>query len=169
MNKSRLLALLAASLLIAGNILAQDNSEKPATPKDKPAAGQHAMAIPVPMIKIPGVEWTDDQQAKIKEYQKEIVPKIAGAAKKMEGLLTAEQKKARTDAVKAAQAAGKKPPEIMAAVKEAIKLTDEQKKQAAEIQQDMKSTQQEFVQKVMGLLTPEQRQQLMEKGGAKKG
>jgi hypothetical protein len=161
MKKLRFLAALALSSMIAGTLLADDAPKAPA--KDKPAAGGHAIAVPVPMIKIPGVEWTEEQQQKIKELQKEFAPKVLEASKKMEGMLTAEQKKARDEAVKAAKEAGKKPQEIIAAVQEAINLTDDQKKQVEQVKEEMQAAQKEFFQKVMGLLTPEQKQALREK------
>src|SRR5437868_6308929 len=116
MKKLRFLAALAVSSMIVGTLLADDAPKAPA--KDKPAAGGHAVAVPVPMIKIPGVEWNDDQQAKIKDFQKEYAAKFIEATKKLEAMFTADQKKARDEAVKEAQQAGKKQPEIMKAVQE---------------------------------------------------
>ena len=44
-----------------------------------------------------------------------------------DSVLTADQKKARDDAVKAAKDAGKKGPEVLRAARAAVKLTDDQK------------------------------------------
>jgi hypothetical protein len=169
MKTFRLLASLAMTLLLAGVLWAQD---EPKAPKEKqpPAAKPNAAAIPMPMIKIPGVEWSDEQKEKIKEFQKAIAPKIMAGIQKMEALLSDEQKKARKEAVDTAKAAGKSPMEIGEAVKEAIKLTDDQKKEAEKVQEEMKKVQMDFAKKVMALLTAEQKQQIMDKqkGGAAK-
>jgi hypothetical protein len=163
MKKSYLLAALALTLTIADALLAQDKAEKPEAPKEKTVVGAKGIAIPVPMIKIPGVEWTDEQKKKITEFQKELTSKFAESYKKLEAMLTDEQKRARREAIDTAKAAGKKPQEIMEAARAAVKFTDDQKKQIEQLQEDMKAAQKEFSQKVMGLLTPYQKRQFIEK------
>src|SRR6516162_5176876 len=65
------------------------------------------------------LDLTDAEVAKIMEIRKECRPKIEKAMQGLEGLLTAEQKKARTEALEA----GKKRKEVLAS----LKLTDDQK------------------------------------------
>ncbi len=104
-----------------------------------------------------GLKLTDDQKAQVKELRKEYGPKFKAAA---DSILTAEQKKARADAVKAAKAEGKKGREVMKAAHEAVKLTDEQK---AKIKEAMKPLHKEVREKIMAILTPEQKAQLKQK------
>ena len=60
---------------------------------------------------------------KLADLRKEFEPKFKEAREKMESILTAEQKKARDEAFKAALAAGKKGKEFREAVESAMKLT----------------------------------------------
>jgi len=55
---------------------------------------------------------SDDQKASIEKLNKESGLKVRQVVARMENVLTAEQKKARADAIKAAIAAGKKGQEL---------------------------------------------------------
>jgi hypothetical protein len=139
---------LALSLVVAGNLLAAG---------DKPAKRTMPSAFDLPKQ----VTLTADQQAKLDELKKEYGPKLKDAYKAFDSSLSAEQKKARTDAMKAAREAGKRGPEAMKDAQEAMKLTDDQKtKQTA-----MRSVSKEARDKVMALLTPEQKEQLKKAHG----
>jgi Spy/CpxP family protein refolding chaperone len=119
-------------------------------PATKPQ--HHAMGLPWDVLK--GLNLTDDQKAKVKELRKEYGPKFKAAA---DSVLTADQKEAREDAVKAAKAEGKKGPEVGKAAMEAVKLTDDQKAKMKEV---MKPLHKEVHEKLMAILTPEQQEQL---------
>ena len=73
---------------------------------------------------------------------------------------TAEQKKARDEAVKAAKDAGKKGRELFEAGNAALKLTDEQKAKTAECFKAMEISNKEIRDKITKLLTPEQQEVL---------
>ena len=79
--------------------------------------------------------------------------------------MTADQKKACEDAVKAAKAEGKKGPEVWKAAKQAAKLTDDQK---AKLKEVMKPLHKELHEKILALLTTEQKDQLKQKCAAAK-
>ena len=100
-----------------------------------------------------GLNLTDEQKAKVKELRKEYEPKFREAA---DSVLTADQKKARNDAVKAAKDAGKKGPEVLKAAKAAVNLTDEQR---AKVQEATKSLGKDLREKIKAILTPEQQEQ----------
>lgn len=74
------------------------------------------------------VTLTADQESKLEALKKEYKPKFAELYAKQD-VLTPEQKKAADQARKEAKAAGKKGKEMYAAVDEAVKKTDAQKKQ----------------------------------------
>jgi len=134
---------LAVALTFVGNLSAAD----------KPSGKHgHGMAAPWDMLK--GLNLTDDQKAKVKELHKEYGPKYHAAA---DSVLTDEQKTARADAIKAAKADGKKGPEVRKAAMQAVKLTDEQK---AKMKEAVKPLNKEIKDKLLAILTPEQKDQL---------
>ena len=122
---------------------------------------------------VPGLDkltLTDDQKAKFADLQTEYGPKRAEIFKKMQAVLTEDQVKARHDAEQAAKEAGKSPQEIRQAMDAATTLTDDQKAKMADIRKEFQPLQQEIREKVVGILTPEQKEQLqaMNPGGHKK-
>jgi Spy/CpxP family protein refolding chaperone len=104
-----------------------------------------------------GLNLTDDQKAKVKALRKEYGPKFHAAA---DSILTDEQKTARADAIKAAKAEGKKGPELRKAAMQAVKLTDDQK---AKMKEAVKPLNKEVKDKLMAILTQEQKDQLKQK------
>lgn len=161
------LTALAASLAIAANLWADDT---PAAPKGNAAEGKMPEGKAPPTMRmggmqfnIPGVEWTDEQKTQIEEIKKEQMPKMMEYFQKAEAMLTDEQKKARIEAVKTAKTAGKNPKEMMEAIEAALNLTEEQKTQRSELRKEMEASQKELMQKIMGLLTPEQKESMMKK------
>jgi flagellar basal body-associated protein FliL len=85
--------------------------------------------------------------------------------KKMQGILTDEQRKAQQEAMQAARQAGKSPMEANEAAQAAMKLTDEQKAKMAEARKEVGPAQSELRDKVMALLTQEQKEQLQKAMG----
>jgi Spy/CpxP family protein refolding chaperone len=116
--------------------------------------------------KLQSIELTADQQAKVKGIVDEYRPKLQAAQAKLNEGLTREQKKARTEAVKAAKDAGKKMPEANAAGREALNLTAEQKPAFERAEAELREVNAAFTKAIAEVLTPEQRQQA--KIGAKK-
>lgn len=100
---------------------------------------------------------TAEQQTKLDEIKKDQGPKIGDLTKKVDDLLTAEQKSARKEAAAKAKADGKKGKEAAAAIDEALKLTDEQKKSRAELQPELAKLQLSIKEQIHGLLTDEQK------------
>ncbi|MEN6559023.1 MAG: hypothetical protein ABFC54_12685 [Thermoguttaceae bacterium] len=146
---SMLLALLV-SLTVVGNLSAGEKKQR----LERQHAA-HRVADPVDAI-LRGVTLTDEQKAKINELKAEYGPKLLEAQQKMNGVLTAEQKKARNEAAKAARAAGKTPQETRKDIEAAVNLTDEQK----ETRKEFDSLRKEVQKKAMAILTPEQQEQL---------
>ena len=119
-------------------------------------------AVKVPM----GIELTADQKTKLDALNKEFGPKLAECRKKAAGIITADQKKARAEAVKKAKADGKKGKEVQAAANAAVAITADQKKLQAETKKAMGALNKEIRTQFAALLTDEQKAKL--KGGKKK-
>ena len=146
---------LAVSLVFADKLSAADQT---ATLSTRPERRGDGMGMGMMMENmLGGLNLTDEQKAKFKELRKEYEPKFKEAA---DSVLTADQKKARDDAIKAAKDADKKGPEMFRAVRSAVKLTDEQKAKRREV---MEPLMKEFREKVKAILTPEQQEQLKAK------
>lgn len=144
---------LAVSLVMVGQLSAGDDQK--AREGRRP---RHPMAGPWMMLK--GLNLTADQKAKVEEIKKAYAPKFKEGRKKFESILTEEQQKARAEARKAAEAAGKKGREVWQEVRAVVKLTDQQKAQLDEARKAGQAMRQEIREKIMALLTPEQKEQL---------
>jgi Skp family chaperone for outer membrane proteins len=124
----------------------------------KEAKGKKANGQANPVFAIPKeITLTAEQQTKVDEIKKEQGPKVAELTTKLDAVLTAEQKSARKEATAKNKADGKKGKEAKAAVDEAMKLTDEQKKQQSELQPEFTKLQQSIKEQINGLLTDEQK------------
>jgi Spy/CpxP family protein refolding chaperone len=111
---------------------------------------------------------TDDQKAKLAELKKAYAPKLKAAHEKFDNVLTAEQKKAREDAMKEATDAKKSRREVFQAGMAAVKFTDEQKAKRAEALKGIEALNKEISDKVTKLLTPEQ-QEILKKAREARG
>ncbi|MEN6458801.1 MAG: hypothetical protein ABFC63_07715 [Thermoguttaceae bacterium] len=144
---------LCVSLALVSNLLAEE--KKPPTKEGK----KHAEFVPG-MEMLRGLNLTDEQKAKVAEIKKEYGPKFKALAKKRDAIFTAEQKKARDEAVKEAKAAGKKGDDVFKAGHDAIKLTDEQKAKLKEVREERDSLRQAVREKIESLLTADQKEVL---------
>ena len=118
-------------------------------------------------VKVPkSIELTADQKTKVDALNKEFGPKLAECRKKAASIITADQKKARTEAVKKAKADGKKGKEVQAAANAAVAITADQKTQQTECKKAMGALNKEIRTQFAALLTDEQKAKL--KGGKKK-
>ena len=118
-------------------------------------------------VKVPkGIELTADQKTKVDALNKEFGPKLAECRKKADGIITADQKKARTEAVKKAKADGKKGKEVQAAANAAVAITADQKTQQTECKKAMGALNKEIRTQFAALLTDDQKAKL--KGAKKK-
>lgn len=151
-------ALLALAVLMAAPLFAAEDGAKKKKDKDK---GNNAVAK---AFELPTtITLSEEQNTKLAEVKKELEPKLAAVAKKRNDLLTAEQKTARTEAMKAAKAAGKKGKEAQADIAAAVKLTDEQKKKQAEIDKEFNEVTGQIKEKISAFLTADQKLLLKDK------
>jgi hypothetical protein len=95
------------------------------------------------------LDLTDAEMTKIKEIRKEFQPKIAQALEGLKGILTADQRVAREDGLKA----GKKRKEIIAS----LKLSDDQKEKFEAVGKTVNTLVREELEKIHGVLSAEQK------------
>ena len=100
------------------------------------------------------LDLTDGELAKIQGIRKEFRPKIEKAMEGLHGTLSAEQKQARQEALKA----GKRRKEVLAA----MKLTDEQKQKAQAVGKEVAALVREELGQVRDVLTAGQKEKLAE-------
>jgi len=118
MRTVRVLLILAAAVLIARPLFAQDQPKEHKAPRgDREARGGDFLGF------LRDLNLTDEQKTKAKEI---------AAKYGRDSVLTDEQKKARKEAVEAAKKDGKTGRDLMKAARDAVKLTDEQKAKAKE-------------------------------------
>jgi len=162
MKTVRTVLTVVVALSIAGSALAAEKRKGKAA-KKLPAPAAEALPI------LAKLDLSADQKAKIEEINKEFGPKVTEARKKLDEILTPEQRRARAEANKEAKAAGKKGKELRQAIDEAMKLSDEQKTKVAEARKALAALQKEIRGKVMDLLTEEQKENVKkaQKGGKK--
>jgi len=100
------------------------------------------------------LDLTEDELAKIQAIRNEYRPKITKAMEGLNGILTAEQRNAREEALKA----GKKRSEVLAS----LNLTADQKQKVEAVCKDVAAIVREELEKIKNVLTEEQQAKLPE-------
>lgn len=103
------------------------------------------------------VTLTAEQQAKLEALKKEFGPKLAEFQKKLDDLLTPEQKQARKDAAAKAKAENVKGKAAQEAVLNALKLSPEQKAKYESLQKELQELQAKVRAHMAEFLTDEQK------------
>jgi Spy/CpxP family protein refolding chaperone len=98
------------------------------------------------------LDLTGAEMTRIAAIRKEYRPKVVKAMKGLEGLLTAEQREARADALKA----GKKRREVLAS----LKLTDKQKEKVQAVGKEVRTLVREELEKIGEVLTEGQKEKI---------
>ena len=83
-----------------------------------------------------GVTISEDQQIKVEDIRKKHVPMLVELQRKLNGVYSNDQRRARQDAFRTARDAGKNAQAVRKAAAAAAKLTDDQKKQITTIQKE---------------------------------
>lgn len=157
---------LGLALIVATGSYAADKDAKAEKGKGKKAAAPSIVQLPKE------VALSDEQKPKIEAINKEFAPKAAELQKKIDAVLTDDQKQARQKAMKDARDAGKKGKDAKDAIDAAIKLTDDQKKGFEDATKAMATLRGDAMKKVGEVLTAEQKEKVpalsAKKGRAKK-
>lgn len=119
-----------------------------------------AMAPFQAVFSVRGIEFSDDQQARVAELREKYVPQLTELQRKRNAIYTAEQRRARRAALQAARDAGKNLREAFQAANAAVQLTDEQQQQLAAVQKEQSDLSASIQAEVRKLLTKEQQAQL---------
>ncbi len=162
----RVVLTLSLVVLLGSSLLA---AEQQKGKKGKKGRQQRKPSVVRLLPKEVQATFSDEQKEKIALLNKEFGPKLVEFAKKRASILSPEQKKAQAEARKAATEAGKKGKELQEAVKAAMKLTDVQKKQLAELAKVTAPLNKTIREKVLALLTDEQKAKIPKRGGGKAG
>ena len=154
----RTLSVFALAFLVAG---ARAEDKKPADKKDdkKPAVTPFANTFTFPKT----ITLTEEQQKKIDDLKKEYTPKLVDVQKKLDTIETPERKKARAEALKKAKADNIKGKELTKLIDDAVKYTDDEKKQLKDIGAERGKLFSEIQKKKMEVLTDEQKKALQPK------
>ncbi len=163
-TRTFMVAMLA--LLFVAPLSADDKKAKAKKGGKKPAARQAAGLPPYLKAALAKLDLNEDQKKQIAAIEKESGGMFAELRKAASAGLTAEQKKARAEAFKAAKADGKTGKDLQAAVKAALKLDPKQVEAAKKARADMQAFVAEVRGKVRNVLTDEQKKQF---GGGKRG
>lgn len=162
----RCLLSLSLCAFLLSPAMAQD--EKAKRKKNQPAKEQ-------PVVQLPKeITLTDEQKTKVAEIEKEYAPKMKELREKLDKVMTEEQKKARLDVMKEAREKAKdnkeakRGKELSQAIKDAMKLSEEQQKKYDETDKQIVALRQEILEKVKPLLTDEQKEKLPKRPERKK-
>ena len=169
-HTARIVLTLAMVVLLGSSLLA---AEQQKGRKGKKGQQQRKPTVARTLPKEIQSTLSDEQKEKIALLDEEFGPKLAEFNKKRSAILSPEQIKAQAEARKAATEAGKKGKELNAAVAAATKATDQQKEQLAELAKEMAPLNKTIREKLLALLTDEQKAKMpkrpAKKAGAKKG
>lgn len=171
MNVLKTTLLLALSLVLATGAVAEDAKKgekgKAAAAKKRDGGKQRAER------KAPGVtarfvaklDLSAEQKEQIAAIDKEFAAKFAEIRQAQTSVLTKEQIEARNAAMKKARET--KDPEARKAVKQAVTLSDEQKKKMAEIGKSQRELSEKVLAALKKVLTEEQQKNLPQAGRGK--
>jgi len=135
------------------DVLTADQKKKLAELKEERKEWRH-QCLSHRLAHLRELDLTGDEAKKIEEIRKEFRPKIAKAMEGLKGTLTADQRKAREEALKA----GKKRKEFIAA----LKLSDAQKEKVEAVAKEVGPLVREEMEKIRDVLTETQKEKLQE-------
>ncbi|GIX05205.1 MAG: hypothetical protein KatS3mg114_1074 [Planctomycetaceae bacterium] len=153
-----MMRVLGSCLVLTGFILGwcvdgvYAQAEKKGKKKDAQPGANH------PVFQLPrDVDLTPEQQAKLDALKKEWGPKVAEAQKKLDDILTPEQRQARKDAQARAKSENLKGKAAQQAIEDAMKLTADQRTKYQQAQAELQDLQAKIREKIAEMLTEEQR------------
>jgi len=156
------------SLAVVAFLIAPAFAEDAKPKKNRPTATRKEQ----PAVQLPKeITLTDEQKTKVAEVEKEYAPKMKELREKLDKVMTEEQKKARLDVMKEhreKEKDGKKGKELAQAIKEAMKLSEEQQKRYDETNKQIVTLRHEILDKVRPLLSEEQKAKLPKRPEVKK-
>jgi Spy/CpxP family protein refolding chaperone len=113
-----------------------------------------------------GIPTSEEQKASLKALHGEFGGRLAELNERMALLLTDERRAAREAAFREARESGKDREATTAAVEAALKMTPAEKAQLSEIEQNLRDLNQQIRERMVTILTPEQKAELEKRAGA---
>jgi len=141
------------------DVLTADQKTKLKDLKEERREGRHA-GLAHRLAHLKELDLTGDEMKKIEEIRKEFRPKIAKAMEGLKDTLTADQRKAREEALKA----GKKRKEVIAA----LKLSDKQKEKVEAVAKEVGSLVRKEMEEIRDVLTATQKEKLQDLKGERR-
>lgn len=166
---ARMALVLCIVAAVTGPMAAQEKVKGEKGKGKSKKAGENPLLVQAFQLP-PEIELNDEQKAKVDELKKKYGQKLAEAAKKQNSILTEEQKAKRKTAAQEIKQSGKRGKEAQEALDEAMGLSEIQKTQMKESQDEIAKLTQEVRKDVYAVLTDEQKTKLprgYEKGKAK--
>lgn len=163
MRTARILGTLALVLLLALPAAAQERQRKKGKRPQLSTMSRAMLLVQRLREALDGMDLTAQQQQQVEQVRAELRPQLEEVLEKLRDLLTEEQRQAAEDAVRKAREAGKKGRAFFVAVETAVKLTDEQREKVNKLGQQTLKLSRQMVKKIMGVLTPEQQENLKKK------
>lgn len=156
MKKWQSLAAMLAVILLVNSLQAQEQQTRR---EGRGRGGQGVQTLALP----PNLELTEDQTAKVEKIREKYQKEAQELQQKQNQVLTAEQRKARTEAMQAAREAGKTQAEIREITRSLQdQLTDDQKQKMQSLREESQKVRQKFMAEVTEVLTDEQKAKLRE-------
>lgn len=166
MQITRVLFSLALAFVVTATCVAQDADKK----KGKKATDRAIKNTTSQMMKaFAKVELTEEQQAKAKAIIEKHIGSLIEARKAQDGILTDDQKKARTEAIAKAKEDGTKGAKLAAVGTKAMGLSKEDAKKYSDAKKKVTATTAKIKGAIMELLTDEQKAAMPKRGKGKKG
>lgn len=107
-----------------------------------------------------GIELTKEQKQQLRQIRTELGPELQEVTTKIQELVPAEKRQAAAEAVAKAKADGKKGKELKEVREAALGLNEAQQAQMTELTAKQKELGEKLKEKVMGILTDAQKEQI---------
>lgn len=163
MSRHMILAVVLSAVVSTG-AFAQDEKKK--KPKNQKNTAQNRMTKQL-MNQFAKANLTEEQKAEAKKVVAEGMKNVVAIQKQVEGMFTKEQRQKRNEVMKQARADGSTSKEATAKANAAVGMDEEAQKEFAALKLKQNKAMSELRQKVMGLLTDDQKKLM--RAGQKKG
>jgi hypothetical protein len=165
MQITKVLLSLTLALVVSVTCFAQDNDKKA-----KKANERAVKNTTTQMMKFfAKANLTDEQKEKATAVIEKHVADLIAARKAQDSMLTAVQKKARTEAIAKAKKDGAKGGKIAAVGTKAMGLSEEEMKKYTAAKKKVNDINMKMRETIMAMLTDEQKAAMPKRGGGKKG
>lgn len=154
---------LVIALLIGTMGVAQEKQKKKGGRGRLTATSRLMMRMQTLRSALDDMGLTAEQEEKLGKIREQLGPKMKEVFGNVKDVLTEEQWAAAEEAGREARDAGKEGRAVFVAIESAIKLTDEQKENMADLDKPVLRLQRQMMKQITAILTPEQQEKLKKK------